>query len=116
MDDKTQQKLTKLQDLLEKKKLIDLEISAILSPERVVALPPNFSLNNEIHKIVQEASGAGISKTEILQSMKNRFSTYGIDRKKVASALAYLKNTKKSVEIIGRGMYRALSASPESSP
>jgi hypothetical protein len=41
--------------------------------------------------------------------MKQKFPKYGIERAKVASALAYMKNTKKQIELISKGVYKSVA-------
>jgi transposase len=74
-------------------------------------LPVGFSLNNEVLAIVKSAGSQGIHGKRILAEMHERFPKYGIDRKRVASALAYLKNTRKEIGQVGRGVYKAVEKS-----
>lgn len=112
LDEKAQRKLSELQSLLRQREEIELKIADILNPERVVALPSNFTLNDEVLTVVKEAGGKGISKLDILHMLQKKYPSYGIDRKRVASSLAYLKNGKKEVEIIGRATYKYLEKTP----
>lgn len=108
MNDKTLEKLAQIQELIKQKEAIEKKLEALLSPEKVVALPSNFSINNEVQAIVKDAGETGIAASSILRSLQQKYPDYGIDRKKVASSLAYLKNTKKQVDLIGRGMYKVV--------
>ena len=111
MNDKTKERLAQLQELIKQKEEIEKKIEAILSPEKEVVLPPNFSMNAEVFNVVKDTGSTGIAKPSILHSLQVKYPDYRIDRKKVASALAYLKNTKKQVEIIERGMYKVANTS-----
>ena len=106
MNDKTLEKLAQIQELIKAKEAIERKLEALLSPEKVVALPPDFSLNNEVYAIVKTGGENGIASTSILRALQQKYPDYGIDRRKVASILAYLKNSKKQIDLIGRGMYR----------
>lgn len=112
MNDKTQEKLRRIQQLLAEKEKIDNELEALLAPEKVVALPPGFSLNSEVYQLIQESGASGIASTNILRALSQKYPDYGIDRKKVASSLAYLKNTKKNITDVARGVYRIVSTEP----
>ncbi len=102
-------KLEEVKQLLRQKEDIERRLKAIFEPERVAVLPSGFSINNEIFGIVASAGQGGISAQDVLSTMKKKHPTFGIDRKRIASALAYLKNGKKSVEQTGRGIYRTAS-------
>ncbi|SRR5258708_7337915 len=106
MKDKTQERLARLQELIQERELIEREIEMLLSPEKEVVLPPGFSTNVEVLSVLKEAGSAGMAKSRVLKALQDKYPHYGIDQRKVASALAYLKNTKKQIALIGRGMYK----------
>jgi hypothetical protein len=108
MNEKTKDRLLQLQELIKEKEMIEKKIEALLSPEKEVVLPPDFSINAEILTVLKEAGVNGMPKSYLLKKLQLKYPNYGIDRRRVASALAYLKNTKKQIEILGRGMYRAV--------
>jgi len=106
MNEDTKKKLDRIQELINQKGAIEKELEKLLSPEKVVAFPPNFSLNNEILEIIRNAGNKGTASKSILRALQQKYPDYGINRKQVASTLAYLKNTKKTLEILDRGIYR----------
>jgi len=109
MNQDIQKKLAELQNLIEQKKEIEDKIAKILCPEERVKIivPSDFSLNNEVFKIIQESGNGGIAILSLVSKLKEKFPSYGIDRKKIASSVAYLKNTKKQIESLGRSVYVA---------
>lgn len=80
------------------------ELHALFSPE--TEAPAGFSLNDEVLQVVKEAGVNGIDPKRLLSILKNKYPKYPIDRTKVAGALTYLKNTKKLLTQIGRGVYK----------
>lgn len=108
MDQNIQKKLAELQTLLAQQKAIEGRIAEILSPEEKlkIIIPSGFSLNSEVLKFIQEAGDAGIAVVDLTKKIQTKFPEYGMDRKKIASAVAYLKNTKKQIESAGRSLYR----------
>lgn len=102
------EKINELQKIIASKQA---ELERLLLPEsnNIIQTPPGFSVTEEVMKVIFEAGQEGIARQEILQQLTKNFPTYGIDIKQVASALAYLNNTKKTIEIIRRGIYRAKS-------
>ncbi|MEK7564799.1 MAG: hypothetical protein AAB501_01005 [Patescibacteria group bacterium] len=104
MNQRAQQKLSQIQELIKQKEIIEKELESLLS-EKAVILPLGFSLNNEVLDLIKENIN-GIASTQILNTLLNKYPDYGIDRKKVASSLAYLKNTKKLIGQAGRGIYK----------
>ncbi|GEM_PF-4787130 len=108
MQEKTKEKLNQLQKLIGQKEAIERKIEAILSPEKVVALPPDFSFNSEVLALIKDAGSNGIAATSILAVLTKKYPDYGIDRKKLASSLAYLKNSKKQIDSVTdkRGVYK----------
>ena len=109
MDKKTIEKLKEVQELLAEKERIEKRLEEMFSPEKHVVLPAEFSLNEEILKIIRDFGDNGAHTKQVLQTLRQSFPDYGMNRKRVASGLAYLKNTKKQIEIIGRGMYRIIA-------
>lgn len=99
------EKIKRVQDLLTKKEAIEKELEDIFAPQTI--LPANFSLNDEVFRVLQESGHRGTQTQQITLVLRKKYPHYGIDRKRVASTLAYLKNTKKRIELIGRSTYRA---------
>jgi len=91
---------------IKQKNEIESQIESLLSSEKQIVMPSNFSLNNEILSLLKESGENGIPVLALVDKMQEKFPTYGMDRKKVASSVAYLKNTKKMIEKAGRGVYR----------
>lgn len=106
MSKSTEEKIKKIQELVRRKEEIEAELDALLSPEKALILPVGFSLNNEVLSVIKEAGVSGIDTKSIVNYMRNKYPKYGIERSKVASVLAYLKNNKKQIDLIGRGVYR----------
>lgn len=111
MDDKTQQKINRIKELLKQQEAIQKELASLVSPEKIVALPPDFSINSEILAIISGAGNNGVTTSTIFRILQQKYPDYGIDRKKIASSLAYLKNTKKQIDLIGRGVYKMINLS-----
>lgn len=109
MSKSTEDKIKRIQQLLKDKEAIDAELDSLLNPEKEVVLPVGFSLNAEVIQIVDGAGATGIDSKKILTILKQKYPKYGIERTKVASALAYLKNNKKQIDLIGRGVYKSIS-------
>lgn len=101
-------KKARLAELFSMQAEIEEEIRTLLEPQRIAVLPRGFSVSTEVSRIVREAGTDGITPQEVLAKLDGQYPD-AIDREKVASALAYLKNTKKSIEQTGRGMYRIVS-------
>ena len=114
MAQKYEDKKARLKRLFEQQEEIEAEIKSLLEPEKVQVLPTGFSLSAEVFKIIQNAGGQGISLQEILQTLQKQYPSYGIERAKIASALAYGKNEKKILEQFGRGVYRMKTETPSS--
>ena len=99
-----QDKKNRLQELFAQQREIEQEIERLLSPETVVALPADFSLNSEVTNIVNEHP-TGITTKQIFANLTNKFPTYSIERKRVNSSIVYLSNSKKLIKRIGQGIY-----------
>lgn len=82
-------------------------LNALLFPAKEVQVlfPAGFSLNNEILDVLGKAKGA-VSTDALHGSLTDKYPKYNIDKKRVLSALAYLKNVKKEIESAGYGKYR----------
>lgn len=106
MNEDTLKKLSRIQSLLKDKERIEKELEKLLSPEKVIALPYSFSLKDEVLEVIKNTGTTGVSSQGILNIMQQKYPDYKIQRDQVASTLAYLKNTKKMIEIIDRGIYR----------
>jgi|SRR3989344_2094628 len=102
---KYEEKKARIKELLQQQEEIENELRTLLEPERVVMLPRGFSTSEEVLNVVRDAGPTGITSQEVLQTMQKKYPG-AIDREKVASALAYLKNGTKSVENPERGVYR----------
>lgn len=105
MNEDTKKKLDRIQELLKQKESIERELEKLLSPEKVVALPSDFSMNNVVFDLFKSESERNFSSKEILRILQNKYPTYGINRKQVGSALAYLKNSKRTIDSTDRGLY-----------
>jgi len=103
------EKLAEIQRLLKERDSINERLRMLVEPEKVAVLPVGFSMNSEVLNVVQNGGMGGVSAKDILKILDKKYPTYGIDRKRVASALAYLKNTKKSVTQKARGVYVVVS-------
>ncbi len=101
-------KKERIKQILQRQEELEAELRSLLEPEKVTVLPAGFSIGTEVLRIVREAGVEGIGSQEILLSLQRQYPSYGIDREKVASALAYAKNTKKSIEQTARGIYRVI--------
>lgn len=102
----------RLQKILELKKTIENaenELEALLLPSNTTPLPSGFSFTEEVLAIIIDNTN-GISRSNILETLRNKNPNIkeAFDKKQVASALAYLKNTKKLIEIVKRGVYRKI--------
>ena len=97
-------------EIKEREDALDL----LLLPEKQiqVVLPSDFSINEEILKILRE-SGDGLSNATIQGKLKGAFPTYGIDTRKVNSAIVYLKK-RGNIEPMGRARYRIKTETPDS--
>lgn len=107
MDQKTLKRLEELQGLIRQKEEIEARIARLLSPTPKADLPDDFSLNDEVLRLIQEKP-EGISAKEILKELSRQYPSHGIDRQRISSSLAYLKNRKKLIETIGHGLYKHL--------
>lgn len=105
MNEDTIKKLSQIQSLLKEKERIDKELEKLLSPEKVVALPQSFSLKAEVFDVIKNTGVNGVSSQGVLSTLQQKYPDYKIQRDQVASTLAYLKNTKKMIEKIGK-LYR----------
>lgn len=84
-----------------------LEILEVPKPTEPATppLPKDFSLNERIFNLIK-GSPEGIEKAEIISAI-HKDTGVAITPLQAQSALAYLKNSKEQIEIIGRGKYRA---------
>lgn len=82
------------------------QLDQLLFPEKQVQkiLPADFSIYDEILKFLQE-NKEGLSNATIKEKLKKAFPNYGIDTRKVNSAIVYLKK-RNDVEPIGRAKYK----------
>jgi len=94
--DKVREDIKKLQDKLD----------ALLFPEREIQVlfPPGFSLNNEILNTIRNSKEA-IKTKKIHQLLTKAYPKHKIVKKRVFSALAYLKR-KNQIESPAYGTYR----------
>ena len=105
---KYEEKEARLKALFAEQDRIKAEIRTLLEPERIAVVPRGFSASTEVLRLVEAAGQEGISSQELLEKLQKQYPDYGIDREKVASALAYAKNEKHAIEIIARGVYRTV--------
>lgn len=103
-----EEKLKRIQELLEEQEKIKKELHSLVSNERESNLPENFSPNEEVFLIVKEAGEIGADAKTILRLLQKKYPKYEIGRIKVASALSYLKNTKKQLTKVGK-LYKVVN-------
>ncbi len=108
MQRKAQEKIERIQELLDQKRKIDTELEGLVMTEAIFT-PMDFVLNDEVLNIIREAGQKGIAALRIWTVLKEKYPIYGIDRKKIASSLAYLKNRKRQIVQAGRGIYRIVT-------
>ncbi len=110
MKNETEEKLKRITELLKKKDQIEQELEKMLNPQKVVALPHGFSLNDEIMKVVEDFAdkeSGTITSKKIFDILTGKYPDYKIERTKVNIALTYLKGDyKKLLESAGRGIYK----------
>ena len=111
INDKMRERLNQIMELNDQIKTLEKKLELLLSPEKEVVLPPDFSINAEVLTVLKEAGSEGMAKKRIQKVLQEKFPNYGIDKRKVASALAYLKNSKGKIESIGRAVYKATDVS-----
>lgn len=107
-----EQKRKRIQELEKQIKDAEDAIYELLEPAKEqqkaidppTPLPEGFSVNEKVLEVII-ANPEGISKEDIRIAIKNS-SNVDVTSGQVQSALAYLKNTKKLLRIIGRGMYK----------
>jgi len=105
MDKQTQDKLAEILRINTEIEKLQAQLAKLLNPEKQ-ALPAGFSLTNEVFNVLKESQEA-LHTRQILQEMKKRHPSYtSIDRKRVASTLAYLKREDKIESGEGRGTYK----------
>lgn len=104
-----QQKLEQIQELLRQKTEIERKLEELLQPQIKNSLPVGFSVYKEVLSIIHENASSPISRPEIVAKLGEKYPDLGIDKGKVASALAYLKNDLKKVKIVARGLYKLAS-------
>ena len=104
MNEQAVKKLEEINQLQAQISVLQEKLEMLLDEKKVV-LPTDFSVINEVLKILQESKNPLHTK-EITRELIRKFPSYGIDRKKVAAALVYLKNTKKKITGVGRGVYQ----------
>lgn len=97
-------KLAEIDKLREEIALREARLKELLYPEKAVLLPADFSINDEILRILGK-SKASVSADEIYRTLNKDYPKYKLDKKRVASALAYLKNKKKEIVSAGYGKY-----------
>ncbi len=100
------EKLKELDTLRAEIKEREDRIDQILNPEKQiqVVLPANFSIYDEIKKILKD-SKESLSNATIQEKLKTSFPNYGIDTRKVNSAMVYLKK-RGDVETTARARYK----------
>ncbi len=108
MQKSTEEKLRRINEL--QKVILDaqVELENLLQPEKSVLLPADFSMNTQVFEVIKSSGEKGIELQSILKTLQGKFPRYGLTRGRVASSLAYLKNTKKLIEKIGRGLYKTI--------
>jgi hypothetical protein len=102
-----EEKKAKLARLFKEQADIESQIRALLEPERVAVLPRGFSMSAEVLRVVTDAGKEGVTSQDVLRLMLDRYPD-AVDREMVASALAYLKNTKRAIEQATPGIYTAV--------
>lgn len=109
MQESSQKKLAEILKINNEIARLNQRLEELLSEKQVV-LPSDFSLNDEVLRVLQGTGENGMQTKQIAQVLNQKFPNYGIDRKKVASTLAYLKNIKKKIDLIGRSTYKAMGS------
>ena len=112
MNEKAVKKLKEINELQNQIGDLQRRLEELLDESKVV-LPNDFSVINEVLKILEEEKRA-IHTKDITKELIKRFPSYGIERKKVAAALVYLKNTKKKITGVGRGVYQVIVSQEQS--
>jgi len=86
------------------------KLRALLYPEKAVTvvLPADFSINDEILNILRAARGLSVSTSTMYEALTKKYPKYKLEKKRILSALAYLKNRKKQIEGAEYGAYRIL--------
>lgn len=113
MKQETQSKLDRILALKQTIDAAQKEIEELLSPKEVPVLPPDFSLSEEVGQLIVEYGEKGVSKRLLLERLQRKYPDYGLDNKQLSSSLAYLKNTKKEIESVDRGIYRVRQENAE---
>ena len=101
-------KMKRAEEIYKAKAKLDEELRQLFTAESQIELPMGFSWNDKIFEILKESGSNGLDRKRILAELEKKYGQYGVDKSKVASSLTYLKNTKKQIEQIGRGVYRAI--------
>jgi hypothetical protein len=107
MSKTTEDKTVRIKEIFRRQEELQAELETLLNPEKQVILPVGFSINIEILRVIKESGEAGIDPKKLLAILRTQFPQYGIDRRKIASSLAYLKNRKKQIALVGKGVYKA---------
>ena len=107
MNEQATKKLEEINNLQKQIAKLQQRLEELLDEKKVV-LPSNFSIINEVFKVLEE-SNTPLHTKEIMKTLMNEFPSYGIDRKKIASALVYLKNNKRKITSVGRGVYSVIT-------
>lgn len=104
---KPEEKLKKIESLIEQRNKINEELKSLVSDNMPGhKVPANFSLNDEVLEIVEGSGESGIAVPDIKEAILGKFPNYGLNRVKISSTLAYLKNTKHSIDKgEGRAVY-----------
>lgn len=106
-DKKQGAKKARLEELYRQKWSIDEEIDKLLATEKetVLVLPADFSIYDEIENVLRDKP-EGMLGEAILRALQTKFSSYGITQKQVTASLVYLTHKRKSLDRIGRGLYK----------
>jgi len=101
-------KMKRAEEIIKQKNALDEELRELFVADNQAELPMGFSWNDKVLEVLKEAGSNGLDRKRILAELERKYGQYGVDRTKIASSLTYLKNNKKQIIQIGRGVYRAI--------
>lgn len=101
-------KMKRAKEIYKEIATLDEELRQLFTAEPQIELPMGFSWNDKVFEILKEAGNSGLDRKRILIALEKKYDRYGVDKSKIASSLAYLKNNKKQIEQISRGIYRII--------
>lgn len=98
-------KILELQATIEK---AQASLEELLVPTPITPPPPGFSYSEEVLSIIIESGDSGVARSDILIKLQSKYPEFGknVDIKQIAATLAYLKNVKKRIDVLARGVYK----------